>query len=82
MLPDPHSPGTAQSIRAQVAFARDAQAEANEAADMINHLEKTRSQVEGVEATMGKEAARNAAAIEAAPTSGFPSTATRSTRPT
>jgi len=66
VLPDPHSPGTEQSIRAQIAFSREAQAEANEAADMINHLEKTRSQVEEVEATMGKDAGKNATAIQAA----------------
>jgi photosystem II stability/assembly factor-like uncharacterized protein len=46
VLPDPHSPGTEQSIRAQVQFARDVLAEENEAADMINHLEWTRRQTE------------------------------------
>jgi photosystem II stability/assembly factor-like uncharacterized protein len=66
VLPDPHSPGTEQSIRAQVAFAREAQAEANEAAEMINHLEKTRSEVEQVEASMETDAQKNATAIGAA----------------
>jgi hypothetical protein len=46
VLPDPHSPGTEQSIRAQVQFAREVLAEENQAADMINHLEWTRRQVE------------------------------------
>lgn len=46
VLPDPHSPGTEQSIHAQVQFARDVLAEENQAADMINHLEWTRRQVE------------------------------------
>jgi photosystem II stability/assembly factor-like uncharacterized protein len=46
VLPDPHSSGTEQSIRAQVAFAREVLAEENQAADMINHLEWTRRQVE------------------------------------
>lgn len=46
VLPDPHSPGTEQSIHAQVQFARDVIAEEDQAAEMINHLEWTRRQVE------------------------------------
>jgi photosystem II stability/assembly factor-like uncharacterized protein len=46
VLPDPHSSGTEQSIREQVQFAREVLAEENQAADMINHLEWTRRQVE------------------------------------
>ena len=65
VLPDPHSPGTAQSIRAQVAFARTAQAEANQAAQMINHIEQLRRQVEDKEASLSKDAQANAAAIQA-----------------
>jgi hypothetical protein len=66
VLPDPHSPGTAETIRTQVAFSRQAQAEANEAADMINHLERTRRQVEDAEAALNADAQKNAAAIQAA----------------
>jgi photosystem II stability/assembly factor-like uncharacterized protein len=66
VLPDPHSPGTAETIRAQVAFSRQAQAEANEAADMINRLERTRRQVEDAEATLNADAQKNAAAIQTA----------------
>jgi hypothetical protein len=62
VLPDPHSPGTALSIRAQVDFLRAVQAEANSAADMINHMERTRKQVEDLEKTLGS----NAAMIQAA----------------
>jgi hypothetical protein len=46
VLPDPHSPGTEQSIHAQVQFAREVLTEENQTADMINHLEWTRRQVE------------------------------------
>jgi hypothetical protein len=66
VLPDPHSPGTAESIRAQVAFARQAQSEANQAADMINHLERTRRQVEDAEVSLSADVQKNAAAIQAA----------------
>ncbi len=62
VLADPHSPGTLASIRAQVAFARGAQAEANQAAEMINHIEATRRQVEDAEASLGG----NASALQAA----------------
>jgi photosystem II stability/assembly factor-like uncharacterized protein len=66
VLADPHSPGTDQSIRAQVDFARAVQAEANSAADMINHLERTRRQVEDLETSLGSDAQKNASAIQAA----------------
>ncbi len=66
VLPDPHSPGTLPSIRSQVAFARETQAEANQAADMINHLERTRREVEDAEGSMAAAAQKNSAAIHAA----------------
>jgi photosystem II stability/assembly factor-like uncharacterized protein len=66
VLADPHSPGTEQTIRAQVDFARAVQAEANTAADMINHLERTRRQVEDLEASLSADAQKNAAVIQAA----------------
>lgn len=62
VLPDPHSTGTLAGIRAQVAFARETQAEANEAARMINHLEQLRRQVEDAESSLGG----NASALQAA----------------
>ena len=66
VLADPHSPGTEQTIRAQVDFARAVQAEANQAAEMINHLERVRRQVEDVEASLSADAQKNAVAIQAA----------------
>src|ERR1051326_1865904 len=46
VLPDPKSPGTAQSIKASVDFERAVKAEADQAAAMINGMEKLRKQVE------------------------------------
>lgn len=66
VLPDPHSPGTEQSIRAQVQFARQVLAEENQAADMINHLEWTRRQVEDLETVLNADAQKHATAIQAA----------------
>ncbi len=66
VLPDPHSPGTEQSIRAQVQFARQVLTEENQAADMINHLEWTRRQVEDLETVLNADAQKHAAAIQAA----------------
>jgi hypothetical protein len=66
VLPDPHSPGTEQSIRAQVQFARQVLAEENKAADMINHLEWTRRQVEDLETVLNADAQKHADAIQAA----------------
>ncbi len=66
VLPDPHSPGTEQSIRAQVQFSRQVLDEENQAADMINHLEWTRRQIEDLETVLNADAQKNAAAIQAA----------------
>lgn len=66
VLPDPHSPGTEQSIRAQVQFAREVLAEENQAADMINHLEWTRRQVEDLETVLNADAQKHATAVQAA----------------
>jgi hypothetical protein len=59
VLPDPKSPGTAQSIKAQVDFLRAVKAEADQAAGMINGMEKIRKQVEDL-------AAANASVAQAA----------------
>jgi hypothetical protein len=66
LLPDPHTAGTEQSIRAQVQFARDVLAEENQAADMINHLEWTRRQIEDLETVLNSDSQKHAAAIQAA----------------
>jgi photosystem II stability/assembly factor-like uncharacterized protein len=65
VLADPHSPGTPETIRAQIAFARETQAEANQAAEMINHIERVRRQVEDSIAALSKDAQANASAIQA-----------------
>ncbi|HEX4684564.1 MAG TPA: hypothetical protein VH277_17725 [Gemmatimonadaceae bacterium] len=66
VLADPHSAGTPESIRAQVAFARETQAEANEAADMINQIERMRRKVEDNEVSLGVDAQKNASVIQSA----------------
>jgi photosystem II stability/assembly factor-like uncharacterized protein len=66
VLADPHSAGTPATIRAQVDFERAVQAEANQAADLINHLERTRRQVEDAEAGLRADSAKNAAPLQAA----------------
>ncbi|HEV2386127.1 MAG TPA: hypothetical protein VGS20_02620 [Candidatus Acidoferrales bacterium] len=66
ILADPHSPGTEQSIRAQVQFLLDARGEVNQAADMINHIEWTRRQVEDLGTLLGAQGTKYAAVIAAA----------------
>jgi hypothetical protein len=46
VLPDPHSPGTQQTIASQVTFARTVLAEIDEAARMGNKLEALRKQAQ------------------------------------
>jgi hypothetical protein len=66
VLADPHSQGTPESIKAQIAFGRAVQAEANQGAAMISQLEKTRKQVEDLEASLRPDSAKNAAVLQAA----------------
>jgi len=66
VLPDPHSAGTPESIRAQVQFARGVLGEENQAADMINHLEWTRRQAEDLVTVLNASGDKYAAAIRAA----------------
>lgn len=66
VVPDPHSTGTAESIRAQVQFIREVLAEENQAADMINHLEWTRRQVEDLVTMLNSSGDKYSAAISAA----------------
>jgi len=66
VLPDPHSPGTVTSIRAQVAFVRQALVEVDQVASMANTLEKVRSQDQNIEKPLVTDAQKNAAALQAA----------------
>ena len=55
VLADPKSPGTKQSIEAQVAFARDVLAEIDEVAKMGNALESMRKQSQDLMASLAKD---------------------------
>jgi hypothetical protein len=56
VLADPKSPGTQQSIEAQVAFTREVLAEIDEVARMGNALESMRKQSQDLMATLEKDA--------------------------
>jgi hypothetical protein len=60
VLPDPHSPGTPQSIQAQVNFARSVLAEIDEAARMGNKLEALRKQAQDAEASVANDPQKRA----------------------
>ncbi|HUK35687.1 MAG TPA: hypothetical protein VLV86_17335, partial [Vicinamibacterales bacterium] len=60
VLPDPKSPGTQQSIEAQVAFSREVLAEIDEVAKMGNALESMRKQAQDLMATLAKDAQKAA----------------------
>jgi hypothetical protein len=60
VLPDPKSPGTQQSIEAQVAFSREVLAEIDEVARMGNALESMRKQSQDLMATLGGDAQKAA----------------------
>jgi hypothetical protein len=66
VLADPHSAGTEASIRAQVQFARQVLAEENQAADLINHLEWTRRQVEDLITMWNAQGEKYATVVAAA----------------
>ena len=55
VLPDPHSPGTPQTIAAQVKFVREVLAEIDEAARMGNKLETLRKQAQDAEASLAND---------------------------
>jgi hypothetical protein len=55
VLSDPHSPGTPQSINAQVDFVREVLAEIDEAAQMGNKLEALRKQAQDAEASLASD---------------------------
>jgi hypothetical protein len=55
VLPDPKSPGTKQSIEAQVAFCREVLAEIDEVAKMGNALESMRKQSQDLMASLARD---------------------------
>jgi hypothetical protein len=60
ILPDPKSPGTQQSIEAQVAFSREVLAEIDEVARMGNELESMRKQSQDLMAKFADDAEKAA----------------------
>jgi photosystem II stability/assembly factor-like uncharacterized protein len=60
VLADPHSPGSPQSIQAQVDFARKVLAEIDEAARMGNKLEALRKEAQDAEASPASDAQKRA----------------------
>jgi photosystem II stability/assembly factor-like uncharacterized protein len=66
VLPDPHSPGTQQSIEAQVKFELEVRSESNQVAGMINHIEWTRKQLADLQSMLGAHGDQYATVIEAA----------------
>jgi hypothetical protein len=60
ILPDPKSPGTQQSIEAQVAFSREVLAEIDEVARMGNALESMRKQAQDLMAKLGEDSQKSA----------------------
>ncbi|MGB6235255.1 MAG: hypothetical protein WBF46_17420 [Candidatus Acidiferrales bacterium] len=65
VLPDPNTLGTQQDIESQVAFLLRVRGEMSDVADMINHIEWTRKQTEGVESMFAGDA-KYAAVLKAA----------------
>jgi hypothetical protein len=60
VLPDPHSPGTPVTIRAQVAFVREVLAEIDSAAKMGNRMEALRKEAQDAEASIAGDATKAA----------------------
>jgi hypothetical protein len=60
VLPDPHSPGTQQTIEAQVAFVREVLAEIDQVAQMGNKLEALRKQAQDAQAIVAKDPSKSA----------------------
>lgn len=58
VLPDPKSPGTQQSIEAQVVFYRDVVGEIDDVARMGNALESMRKQSQGLMASLANDASK------------------------
>jgi photosystem II stability/assembly factor-like uncharacterized protein len=66
VLPDPHSPGTEQSISQQVQFILQVRDELSRVAVMINHIERTRLQIENLEAVLAAQGSHDDAVMQAA----------------
>lgn len=60
VLPDPHSPGTAQTIQAQIVFVRGVLAEIDSAAKMGNKMEELRKQAQDAAAAAEKDPSKRA----------------------
>jgi hypothetical protein len=60
VLPDPKSPGTQQTIEAQVAFVREVLAEIDQVAQMGNKLEALRKQAQDAAAAAAKDPSKSA----------------------
>ena len=60
VLPDPHSPGTPATIRAQIAFVREVLAEIDSAAKMGNRMEGLRKEADDAEASVANDASKRA----------------------
>ena len=65
VLPDPHSPGTAQSIHEQVQFILDVRDESSQVAEMINHLERTRMQLDNLRTLLAAQDTKSGPVIDA-----------------
>jgi hypothetical protein len=65
VLPDPHSPGTTQTITAQVNFVRQVLSEIDQVAQMGNHLETLRKMGQDASATAAKDPSKSAVVQEA-----------------
>jgi photosystem II stability/assembly factor-like uncharacterized protein len=63
---DPHSPGTTASIHDQVAFMLQVRSEIDSVAHMVNHLERTRRQIEDLESVVKKGAGSDTSVLAAA----------------
>jgi photosystem II stability/assembly factor-like uncharacterized protein len=65
VLPDPHSLGTPQSIRANVQFQLEVLAELNQVTAMINPLEQTKKQLGDLDALLAAKGPEYASVIQA-----------------
>jgi photosystem II stability/assembly factor-like uncharacterized protein len=66
VLPDPHSPGTEQSIADQVHFILAVRDTSSKVADMINHIERTRMQLENLRALLAARRVHDGPVAQAA----------------
>lgn len=55
MLPDPHTLGSQQDVESEVRFLLQIRGEMSDVAEMINHIERTRQQLQDVQKMLGDE---------------------------